>query len=287
MGEEISRRSAPGRAACLGAALAAAALAGPVLAGGSGPEGATGRAGDTAAAATRAAARAPAPAAIPFVGGGRARIDAVRRLPGSGLSVVESAGTVFFLTANGRYALRGEAWDLWNRRPIRSVADAAAVAGRIDLAAMGLEVEALAHLDLGSGRRDVVAFLDPRCRRCREVLAEMKALAEKEPGPAGYRFRIVPLPVMGSESQALVKRLGCLGPEEREAGLAALLAGRYEGLAPERPGCDLGALQRTLITAQLLGIRAVPYLIAPDGRIAEGRLAPGGLRAWLEGGGDE
>jgi hypothetical protein len=39
--------------------------------------------------------------------------------------------------------------------------------------------------------------------------------------------------------------------------------------------------QRALVTARLLGIRGVPYLIAPDGRLQQG--VPADLEAWLEG----
>jgi thiol:disulfide interchange protein DsbC len=35
------------------------------------------------------------------------------------------------------------------------------------------------------------------------------------------------------------------------------------------------------VTARLLGIPGVPYLIAPDGRLKQG--APADLKAWLEG----
>ncbi len=40
-------------------------------------------------------------------------------------------------------------------------------------------------------------------------------------------------------------------------------------------------MQRTLVTAQILGIQGVPFIVANDGRISRGR--PYDLSAWLEG----
>ncbi|MCA2453739.1 DsbC family protein, partial [Vibrio alginolyticus] len=45
--------------------------------------------------------------------------------------------------------------------------------------------------------------------------------------------------------------------------------------------CNLEPMQRTLVTAQILGIQGVPFIVANDGRISRGR--PYDLSAWLEG----
>ena len=45
--------------------------------------------------------------------------------------------------------------------------------------------------------------------------------------------------------------------------------------------CGQAQAQRALVTAQLLGIAGVPYLIAPDGRLQQG--VPADLESWLEG----
>jgi len=217
--------------------------------------------------------------AIPFIGGDKARIDAIKRLPGSDISIVESAGSTFFLSSNGRYALRGEAWDLWNAKPIRSVTEATSVAGHIDLNRMGLKIADLTHFDYGTGKRDVVIFLDPRCPHCKATIKQMAALS------GDYRFRIVPVPVLGKESQALMKHMGCVPASGRDKVTKALLDDAYDTLPAEDPNCDLAPLQRVLVTAQIIGIRGVPDLIAPDGRISEGEPS-GGLKTWLEQSGD-
>ena len=45
--------------------------------------------------------------------------------------------------------------------------------------------------------------------------------------------------------------------------------------------CGQQTAQRTLITAQMFGVRGTPFVIAPDGRIHQGR--PDDLIDWLAG----
>ena len=45
--------------------------------------------------------------------------------------------------------------------------------------------------------------------------------------------------------------------------------------------CGQAPAQRALITAQILGIQGTPFLIAPDGRMRQGR--PDTLGDWLDG----
>jgi thiol:disulfide interchange protein DsbC len=40
-------------------------------------------------------------------------------------------------------------------------------------------------------------------------------------------------------------------------------------------------IQKRLVTAQLVGVKGVPFMIAPDGRVKGG--APQDLDSWLEG----
>jgi thiol:disulfide interchange protein DsbC len=96
-----------------------------------------------------------------------------------------------------------------------------------------------------------------------------------------YRFRLVPLPVLGPESEAAVMRLACLAERDPSAAREALLAQAVEALPAPTGTCGQAPVQRALVTAQLLGIAGVPYLIAPDGRLEQG--VPEDLESWLEG----
>ena len=74
--------------------------------------------------------------------------------------------------------------------------------------------------------------------------------------------------------------LHCLATTERAAALAALLEHRAD--VPVAIGtCGQPTAQRTLITAQLFGVRGTLFVISPDGRIHQGR--PDDLAGWLAG----
>ncbi|TFT44863.1 DsbC family protein, partial [Proteus mirabilis] len=67
---------------------------------------------------------------------------------------------------------------------------------------------------------------------------------------------------------------------DKKAATDALLNGRISNLEQDDT-CNLEPMQRTLVTAQILGIQGVPFIVANDGRISRGR--PYDLSAWLEG----
>jgi thiol:disulfide interchange protein DsbC len=220
----------------------------------------------------------PAGSSAPEAGGIRdllRGISGMQRLPVSGMQMVEAGERMLFVSANGRYVFTGPAWDLWHGVKLQTLDEAARLAERIDLKRLGLDPAALGALDLGTGERDVVVFVDPRCPHCRRLMDQLPRLGER------YRFRLVPLPVLGPESEAAVVRLACLTEQDPSAARDALLAETAEALPPPTGTCGQAPVQRALVTAQLLGIAGVPYLIAPDGRLEQG--VPEDLESWLEG----
>jgi thiol:disulfide interchange protein DsbC len=202
-------------------------------------------------------------------------ISGMQRLPVAGMQMVQAGERVLFVSANGRYVFTGPAWDLWHGARLESLEEGARLAERIDLKRLGLDPESLGALDVGNGEHEVVVFVDPRCPHCRSLLDKLPALAER------YRFRLIPLPVLGPDSETAVARLGCLAEQDPTAAREALLADTLDQLPAPEGTCGQTAAQRALVTAQLLGIAGVPYLIAPDGRLQQG--VPADLESWLEG----
>ena len=202
-------------------------------------------------------------------------IDGMRRLPVQGMQMVRAGERVLFVSANGRYVFTGPAWDLWHGAALDSLETAGRLAERIDLQRLRLDPQALGALQFGNGEEEVVIFVDPRCPHCHDLMARLPALTER------YRFLLVPLPVLGPDSEDAVARLGCLAATDAAAARDALLNDKADELPEPTPGCGQAPAQRALVTAQLLGIAGVPYLIAPDGRLQQG--VPEDLEHWLEG----
>jgi thiol:disulfide interchange protein DsbC len=202
-----------------------------------------------------------------------AGIEALQRLPVTGLQMIRAGGQLWYISANGRYAFQGQAWDLWHGVKLDGLDQAARLAERIDLQRMHLDPADLGAMDLGAGPQ-VLVFVDPLCPHCQGLLRALRTLTER------YRFRVILLPALGKDSQTAVLRLSCLAQTAgADAALAALIA--HAPVPEVTAACTQQAIQRTLVTAQILGIGGVPFLIAPDGRMRQGE--PPDLAAWLEG----
>ena len=144
-------------------------------------------------------------------------IARMARLPVAGLQAVETSdGELMFFSDNGRYVLRGAALDLWHGAKLTSFDQVQRLAGRIDLARLKLDVKELGAIDLGEGP-EVVVFVDPFCPHCAELYGDIEALA------GTYRFRLVPIPVLGEPSQRAVLALACLSASDPAKAREALL----------------------------------------------------------------
>ena len=201
-------------------------------------------------------------------------IARLARLPAGGIQAVETTdGDLLFLSDNGRYAFRGPAVDLWHGVRLSDLDTVQRLVERIDLKRLKLDPRDLGAIDLGEGL-EVIVLVDPYCPHCKALLAQLPALANR------YRFRLVPLPVLGESSEQAVLALDCLSARDPEQARQALLGAWDLQTLPKPSGaCGQGAAQRALVTAQILGVRGTPYLIAPDGRLRQG--APEDLGAWL------
>ncbi|MBK5968399.1 MULTISPECIES: thioredoxin domain-containing protein [Thiorhodovibrio] len=203
-----------------------------------------------------------------------APLEASIQLPGSGVQMLQLQDRVAFLSANGRYAFTGDAWDLWHGARLESVAQAQKLVGRVDLKRLGLNPKDLGAILIGaarSGTNPAWVFIDPLCPACQELLDR---LVQTE-----HSVHVIPLPLGGAESAQATRSLLCA--PSPEAARSALLDQSWSELLPPRADCDTQPLIRALITARLLGIDSAPTLIAPDGRIQRG--IPDELSAWLAG----
>lgn len=204
-------------------------------------------------------------------------IDAITKIPGRSVQMVESNGRIFFVTPNGRYVIKGDLYDMWAKgKRITSVANLKASASKINLSQIGVKLEDLFHLKYGNGPKQITVFVSPGCPYCKRTMQEMMTgdLAEK------YTFNLVPVPLLGKSSQVAVKKLVASIDKAPEKTLKALMFDDYSKLTTATGG-DLEGVKRSLITAQVIGIDQVPVLLTEAGTMKKG--SPKNLSAWLEG----
>lgn len=207
---------------------------------------------------------------------GQPTIDQLVTLPTGDMKVVDNKGELLFMSGNGRWIIKGGTlYDAWNRAALKTVTEVNDSANRIDLGAMKIQVADFRPLSYGSGPKHVTAFIDPKCPWCAKLMAAMRQTPALS---ASYTFDLLPVPMLGTESQRLTRQLGCA--KDRRAALEALLHEDYAKPLEQVEKCDLTAIQKTFVFAQLLGVPGVPYLIAPDGRVQRG--VPANLVDWLE-----
>ena len=199
-------------------------------------------------------------------------VDAMTSLPVAELKAIEADGEVFFMSANGRFVFRGQLTDAWHRQPLDSLAAIRHASTHIDLDAMGVPLDALNTLTVGEGPRRVVVFVDPRCGYCKRFMAAAQPQAQR------YTFKFVVVPALGDDSQRLARALFCASDK---ADAVALFQRNQLDRLPQPASCDARYYDLTLTVAQLSGVQAVPFFIAPDGRYRAG----GGesIWQWLEG----
>jgi len=105
-----------------------------------------------------------------------ANIEGLKALPIYGLSMVKAVGKTFFMSDNGRFVITGTLLDVWNRVAMTELDQVDQIANRIDLSKMKLKIDDLGPITFGSGKAQVVVFVDPRCPYCGKVQKQMEAL---------------------------------------------------------------------------------------------------------------
>lgn len=194
---------------------------------------------------------------------------------GTGIHAVTDGETTRFMTENGRFVLEGQIYDLWQQRLLTEFQEIERAVKTIDMRKLDFDLTALAPIQLGTGPLDVVLFIDPQCSYCHQLLKNATELITE------YTFWVMPIAILGEQSMQAVKSLSC--EHEPQEAIRQLIE---KDIANQKAGCDvasaLGAIQKRMITAQVFGIQAVPFMIAPDGRTKQGM--PSVLVDWLRGG---
>lgn len=216
----------------------------------------------------------------PYPGDGN--IPAIKKIVNLGINSLQAVasedGTILYIADTGRFVFTGRMLDVWQQKELKTIEEIENATQRVYLDSMGYDKTSYASYKLGNGPKRTVVFVDPHCGFCHSVIAEAKADPElmKE-----YTFIFHVIPILGEASQPYVKKLWCsVGTDEEK--LQALLDGDQAiNSLPALAECDMNMQDRTVYFSKILRINGVPFIIAPDGRVSQGK--PKDLKAFLRG----
>lgn len=203
------------------------------------------------------------------------QIEAQALLPGGAWSVMQirDRSGLFFLSQNGRYAIRGDIVDLWTGEALNSVSAVSASSETMPLPGLQDAIDDLEPVEFGAGVREVTVFTDPMCPACEAMLGQLTAYTKS------HRFNVVQIPLLGKRSGQMIRMYHCAA--DRTAARNAVLSGMPPDLTlSQLADCDPRALHRRLVVGQMLGISGVPFLLSSDGRVFQGTRDD--LHIWLK-----
>lgn len=187
-------------------------------------------------------------------------VDEVKRLPVTGLSLIKAGNKTFLITDNGHFVVAGnfKLVDMWQGKIIGSVGDTQNI-DKVDLRKIGLNPDEISTFTIGSGKKEVVIFVDPQCNYCHDLIIQLEDLGKD------YVFRLVLIPVLGKESAEISKKLIC--NKDHGQSLKALANKDYStlpALSTKEGDCDLKPLQKAVVATKLLDIQGVPFIFLPS-----------------------
>ena len=195
-------------------------------------------------------------------------ISAVRAAPLPGLLEVVAGRNVFYTDVGGRFLVIGSIYDLATAQDLTAQR-------KSELTRIAWEQLPLADaIRFGSGPRKLAVFLDPDCPWCRKLHEGLHEIDDIEV----YVFLF---PVEALHPGVREKSIRILCATDPRAALDHALRG--EAITGTKNCADAAPRIDTITRfAQAQGIAGTPTLVAPDGRVHGGYLAPDALRAWLD-----
>lgn len=193
-------------------------------------------------------------------------------------AVASEDGTILYIADTGRFVFTGRMLDVWQQKELKTIDEIERATQRVYLDSMGYDKTSYSSYKLGTGSKRTVIFVDPHCGWCHQLISEAKADPElmKE-----YTFVFHVIPILGADSQTYAKKLWCSVATDEEKLQAMLDGDEAVNALPASAQCDMDMQDRTVYLSKIIRVSGVPFVIAPDGRVSQGK--PADLKAFLRG----
>lgn len=198
-------------------------------------------------------------------------LEGMVEIPVRSIKAIESEGQIHYVSENGRFVFEGQLIDVMQRKPLDTLAQVEDAINRIDIANLGLDLDNLNSVSIGSGSERVTIFIDPKCPSCLKVIEQAQALQDD------YTFTFIVVPVLGEASHRLARKVHCA--QNKDDVIPALLSESMAKLKT-RPDCGNEVYDMTLLFIDMAGVNGVPFLVSPTGEIMRGQ--PVDMKAWLK-----
>ncbi len=196
-------------------------------------------------------------------------LESMVRLPAGSFNMVKDSktGKTLLVSDNARYFITEfKLVDAWhNNAKITTPERLTELASKLQPSMIPFDQMLVVDMNKSdAAKTSLTAFVDPNCHYCHQLWNNLKARTE-------VHTRFVILPLLGDDSETKTKRLSCaIQNSKSEDALQALLSDDYNKL-PQAADCNThDRLRANLITAQVMGVTGVPFLIASDGRFNKG-----------------
>lgn len=193
----------------------------------------------------------------------------VKPAPIAGLYEVMIGPIVIYASADGRYLIKGDIYDLETDRNLTELRVNAARAKAID----ELSEDDLIIFGDANARYTITVFTDVTCTYCRKLHSEIDEYNRR-----GIRVRYAAYPRNGLASKGWkqMEDVWC-APDRRRALTLAKLDREFETRR-----CDAETVTRQWQLGRLLGVSGTPAIFLPSGEMVPGYLPPEVLLKRLE-----
>ncbi len=194
--------------------------------------------------------------------------DAVRPSPVAGLYQVMIPPKMFYVSADGRFAIDGDVIDLLQQKNISTP-----VRDKMRISAIdALGENQMIIYDSAKQKYTVTVFTDIDCGYCRKLHSQID-----EYNKAGIRVRYLFYPRAGIGSASYNKAVSVWCADDQRKALT--LAKRGEAIAEKQ--CD-NPVAKEYELAQQIGVRGTPAIITEEGQVIPGYVPPARLKVILE-----
>lgn len=178
-------------------------------------------------------------------------VGAVTRSPVDGLFEVALEGDVVYISADGRYVLKGDLLELDSRRNL-----SAEHRGQVRLKALkALPPETMIEFAPEDTRHVLYVYTDIDCGYCRKFHQQIVELNR-----AGIAVRYLAFPRAGVGSESFAKSISVWCAKDRQKALTDAKSGK-----PVSPAICDNAVERHYDLGQRMGVQGTPTLITDTG----------------------